>query len=221
MAYINRELSFSRLTNKIKYDVDEYLYYKNNPYFAESYVNFFIEKLLESQVIPDLLIEVFSELEIEREEENFQLVSENYIKQKYMYPRLTHQFEENQDNNFRNLYLAPAKSLKNNKKIVNKSHRNNEEQLGEKKFKQVEPIEYVIEKKPSILLDIAEEIIVDELKNHLLPRIVNQCLKSLLAEPLSEKFNYPQSYSIESAKKLLKSTEYSQEEKNRLFSNFY
>lgn len=58
------------------------------------FVNYFIEKYLESQIIPDILIEVFKELEIERDEEDFKLVSENYIKQKYMYPRLNHQNEE-------------------------------------------------------------------------------------------------------------------------------
>ncbi|CAF0894937.1 unnamed protein product [Brachionus calyciflorus] len=90
MANINRELNFSTLTNKIKYDIDEYVYFKNNPNFAENYVNFFIERVLENEIIPDILIEVFNDLEKEIEEESFQLVSERRIKEKYMNPDLSY-----------------------------------------------------------------------------------------------------------------------------------
>lgn len=73
---------------------DEYIFYKDNPWFAKNYVNTFIERILETEVIPDILIEVLIELENEREKEKVKLVSENYIKQKYMYPKLNYLFEE-------------------------------------------------------------------------------------------------------------------------------
>lgn len=75
-------------------DPEEYIYYKNNPYFAKSFVNIFIERIIESQIIPDILIEVINELENERQEEKLKLMSENYIKQKYMYPKLSYLVRE-------------------------------------------------------------------------------------------------------------------------------
>lgn len=78
----------------------------------------------------------------------------------------------------------------------------------------------MLEKKPSILLDIVEEILIQELKNNLLPEIASECVVMLIKEPVFEKVTYHQSYSTDKAKNLLKSTEYNPNEKKWYFLTF-
>lgn len=79
----------------------------------------------------------------------------------------------------------------------------------------------MLEKKPSILLDLVEEILIQELKNNLLPDIASECVVMLIKEPVFEKVPHYQSYSTDSAKLLLKSTEYNPNEKKWYFFLFY
>jgi hypothetical protein len=67
MAQSNRnsqlgKRSFSQLEKDIKYAPDEYQFFKNNEQFANSYVNTYLTNLLESELIPDILMEVISEM---------------------------------------------------------------------------------------------------------------------------------------------------------------
>ena len=61
--------------------VDEYQYFKKNERFANEYVDDFIEKILENEVVPDLLIETLNEMTFDNNNHgNARLPSDRYEK---------------------------------------------------------------------------------------------------------------------------------------------
>ena len=64
-----------------KKEADEYQYFKANTTFANDYVDEFLTKLLEIEIIPDILIETLSEMNLDEKNFNkFRLPSDRYIR---------------------------------------------------------------------------------------------------------------------------------------------
>ena len=63
---------------------DEYEYFKSNDSFANEYVNSFIDIILENEIIPDLLILILNEMNIEESDDDLEegplLPSDFYIR---------------------------------------------------------------------------------------------------------------------------------------------
>lgn len=78
--------SFSQLANDIAHAPDEYQYFKMNETFANSYVEDFVNGLLENEFIPDILMEVLGEMtdknkmNMLKHHENTQLQSDLFIR---------------------------------------------------------------------------------------------------------------------------------------------
>lgn len=61
---------------------DEYCYFKDNEQFSYRYVDEFIDKMLQNELIPDMLIETLSEMTVDENNVNkFPLKSDRYVRE--------------------------------------------------------------------------------------------------------------------------------------------
>jgi hypothetical protein len=61
---------------------EEYRYFKSNEQFADFYVDSFIRKSLQNELIPDILIETLNDMTLDvNNEEKYHLPSDRYVRE--------------------------------------------------------------------------------------------------------------------------------------------